>query len=92
MAGRERPRGRRRRHHLAAERFLCWYTGQRPWPTARRHQPVHHALEQSLPRYLASLRRSGHGLAELAMVEAGVHLLRRYLGEGVDQGPPPRRG
>jgi hypothetical protein len=91
LARHELPPGRRRRYHLAAERFLCWHTGQRHWHTDQNHTAQHHDLEQCLPGYLATLRRAGHGLAELAVVEAGVGQLRHYLSDGVDQEPPPRR-
>jgi hypothetical protein len=100
LAERELPPGRRRRYHLAVERFLCWHTGHRHWPT--RHHPVSpagpglsgqdligHDFEYCLPSYLSALRGAGHGLIELRVVETGINHLRRYLTRGPDHRTQP---
>ena len=100
LAERELPPGRRRRCHLAVERFLCWHTGHRHWPA--RHHPlsgdghvgqvlIGHDFQYCLPSYLTALRGAGYGLVELGAAETGINHLRRYLSSGLHHRVQPGR-
>jgi hypothetical protein len=91
LSNHEPPSGRRRRHHLAAERFLCWHTGHRHSRELAGQNLIDHDFEPCVPDYLATLRGAGHGHVELGIVETAINHLRRYLNSGPDHRTPPGR-